>query len=376
MPAAAEKLNRSRPVGEQGGTTPTPITFQPRRDSPILDVLGYELQRALAFAAPRVVHGSADIRQPNFAISNTLLGETTINIDQISQTNPRTWIDPELKTYIKNLKPETGATRNWKYDNAGTKNNNTSTQTDKDITKLLSSTESADLDTLSNNIVSSTNTGQKPQADIARYKALTYDQIRQRDKQKQEGQLNTTNNRGVRPRDTEYADDFINLKIQSIRDGATISFRAFLTSFSDSSTINWNDLNYVGRQDTLKTFKGYVRGGSVAFKVAAFNVDDLKANYAKLNRLIKVAGVGSASSDDLYIRGPFCRITIGRWFRDTPVVFNSIKYDIQTADYSWEIDPAIQMPHLVDVSLDFAVLGDINGKPLNASSNDYLGYRG
>ena len=44
------------------------------------------------------------------------------------------------------------------------------------------------------------------------------------------------------------------------------------------------------------------------------------------------------------------------------------------ADYSWDISD--EMPHLVDVSLDFALLGDRAGNPFNATSNDYFNYIG
>jgi len=74
--------------------------------------------------------------------------------------------------------------------------------------------------------------------------------------------------------------------------------------------------------------------------------------YAKLNKLTKIAAVGAPLDGGLYIAGPLCKLTIGNWFTNTPVVFNSVKFDVQMADYSWDIDK--EMPQLVDVSLDFA----------------------
>jgi len=136
--------------------------------------------------------------------------------------------------------------------------------------------------------------------------------------------------------------------------------------------MSWNDINYVGRQDTLKSFKGVTRGGSIGFKVAALTEADMAINFTKLNNLVKIAAMGSSGGDANYVQGPMCSITVGRWFKNTPCIFNSIKYDVQTAEYSWDIDK--QMPHLVDVSLDFVILGDTSGKPLNASSNNYFNY--
>ena len=65
---------------------------------------------------------------------------------------------------------------------------------------------------------------------------------------------------------------------------------------------------------------------------------------------------------------------MGRWFKDTPVVMNSLKFDIQIAEYSWDIDKGV--PHLIDVSMDFTVLGDVNGNALNANTNNYFNYIG
>jgi hypothetical protein len=154
--------------------------------------------------------------------------------------------------------------------------------------------------------------------------------------------------------------------------GGSVKFRAFITSFSDGFNVSWNDINYVGRQDTLKAFKGVTRAGSLAFKVAAFNKADLGVCYSKLNTLGKIAAVGGPLNGGKYIAGPLCKITVGNWFTNTPCVFNSVKYDIQTADYSWDIDE--EVPQLVDVSVDFAILGDVSGKSLNSSTNRYFNF--
>jgi hypothetical protein len=223
---------------------------------------------------------------------------------------------------------------------------------------------------------------------ISNYRTLSYDQIKTRanNPSQQRPDFRKTlgivvkdgasvNVRGVTRGDQEYANDLISLRVTSMREPfPTINFRAFITSFSDNFNISWNDINYVGRQDTIKAFKGVTRAASVSFKVAALYESDMAINYGKLNRLVKMAAVGSSSDGGKYIVGPLCKITMGKWFTNTPCVFNSIKFDIQTAEYSWDIDK--QMPHLVDVSLDFAILGDVTGRPMDSANNDYFTYRG
>ena len=160
----------------------------------------------------------------------------------------------------------------------------------------------------------------------------------------------------------------IDLLIKSLTLGTSVKLKPYITTFSDGFTVGWNDLNYVGRQDTLKTFKGTTRAGNIAFKLPAYNQGELTANYAKLQSLVVIAGVGSAQNG--YISGPFCSITVGRWFKDTPCIFNSIKFDVQMAEYSWDI--LQQRPQIVDVSMDFVLLGDTTGAPLNSSTNQYF----
>lgn len=329
--------------------------------SVILNVLAYEAQRSLAFFTPRVVHGSSNLTN--------------------QETKPGYFQDNPTDFSIL-------------YSNGQESNRIDSPSY---IAKVLGKTDGEDeVGNLVNELFSPNS--KQPKANVEAYKTLTYDQIAKRAKDKSEGKAltdfrdglnlkgviitnytdlnNTVEGRGVTPGDRLYENDFVQLRVKSIRDNTTTYFRAFITNFSDNISPTWTDINYIGRQDTLKAFKGVTRNGSIAFKVAALRKKDLEFNYFKLNELIKSAGVGSATSGDTYIKGPLCKITVGNWFKDTPVVFNSIKYDVQMAEYSWEVAYGKQVPHIVDVSLDFSLIGDIKGDPLNAELNDYFNYKG
>ena len=163
--------------------------------------------------------------------------------------------------------------------------------------------------------------------------------------------------------------DFIPFSISSYAYSGSVSFTAFLTSFNDNISPSWEDVKYVGRQDTLKHFVGVTRTAGVGFKVAAFNRDDIDKIYGKLKNLIKYAGVGGVDKSTV-LTAPVVKLTLGSWFSGTPCVVTSIKYDVQLADYAWDIDKNI--PQLVDVSLDFFILGDKTGKALNSATNNYL----
>jgi len=408
----------------QGGADIAPYIFEPNRTSPILKVLRYAADRALAFFTPRIKHGSASLPTTSFQTSpfdpgnfytnpirTQAIGVLKAKLTEEQGSSAETAIDDSLKTYISNLVRDTGTKKVHKYDNVG----KTIVSDDKYIkalganakdnidTALATKNPSPLIDPFHPQIAISSTEGDKlatdqPLSVIDNYKTLTYGEIQTRVGSRRDG----TGARDFRedlklpkisyiggktpseyiaskgdvekrsPLSANTDSDFIDLIVGSKRNNTSVKFKAFITSFSDSFNMSWNDINYVGRQDTLKSFKGVTRGGSIGFKVAALTEADMAINFTKLNNLVKIAAMGSSGGDANYVQGPMCSITVGRWFKNTPCIFNSIKYDVQTAEYSWDIDK--QMPHLVDVSLDFVVLGDTSGKPLNASSNNYFNY--
>lgn len=406
---------------EQGGVNPIPITFDPKINTPTLKVLAYEADRLLALALPKIKHGKSGIANSITKQDSTYFqdsGITFIKLYTAFQQSQRNVLVLGEKSDLKDLnavysklvlstqaatfsKQEDGAYTNTKYV-AFDGIPHSLSDTNADYAKALRSKDgegilnqlsinnpSNDIDPIRLNSTDLAN-NECSKTSLSDYSTLTYDEIVARSKdtsdQREDFRLNlqkklrdgkgniikiipskSVNYRGV---DNNATDDFVKLEIKSLTGQGSVQFRAFITNFTDGFTTTWTDINYVGRQDTLKAFKGVTRGGSIGFKVAAFNAADLQLNYEKLNQLAKIVAIGSGKTGETYITGPVSSITVGRWFKDTPVVFNTLKFDIQLADYAWDIDK--QMPQLVDVSMDFAVIGDIKGDPYNASTNNYF----
>jgi len=417
-------IDSPKKTHKQGGVDPTPITFNPEISTPILKILAYEVDRLLSLALPKIKHGSVTLLDPNFndrvfKQSSELVLDPNFN-DRVFKQSSELVLDPyfndrvfkqssglvlEKNTYnednkhawyldIEFVDDKPNPNRNYAYV-LGHSAQTIELTTALKIKNLSNESEipvaSNDADKLANQDINSATAGNS----LSAYSTLNYNQIVARSndisdqrpdfrlnlqKNLRDGKGNTieiipsksVNVRGV---DNNATDDFVKLEIKSLtrQDNGvaeSVQFRAFITTFTDGFTTTWTDINYVGRQDTLKAFKGVTRGGSIGFKVAAFNADDLQLNYEKLNKLAKIVAIGGGKTGDTYITGPISSITVGRWFKDTPVVFNTLKFDIQLADYAWDIDK--QMPQLVDVSMDFAVIGDVNGNPYNASTNNYF----
>lgn len=153
------------------------------------------------------------------------------------------------------------------------------------------------------------------------------------------------------------ANDFAVIKLRSTRDNITLQFRSYIKGFSDSFTPSFSDVNYIGRPDTLKVFKGTTRQIGLSFIIPATSKDELKTIYKKLETLVKIGTMGK--KDGYYMQGPFLLLTVGGWCSETPIILGSLKYDTNPSEYTWDIDE--QVPQLVDVSMDCTVLGANDG---------------
>lgn len=158
--------------------------------------------------------------------------------------------------------------------------------------------------------------------------------------------------------------DFITIKIDDIQ------FTAYLTSFSDSISAAWNDLKYVGRQDTLKQFTGATRAVSFAILLPSLRKEDLAINMRKLEGVIGKTVVGSFEENSSYITGPIPKVQIGNLL-NAYCAFSSVKWDFDPMETSFDIDE--EMPHMLKVSFDAAVLGTNQDKLLNGADGNYFG---
>jgi hypothetical protein len=146
--------------------------------------------------------------------------------------------------------------------------------------------------------------------------------------------------------------DFVTLKIGPLGSSSPIVFRSYITNFSDSWTNTWEDTKLLNRLETIHSYRGVVRAGSIAFKVPALSSKDMDIIYGKLQSLVRVASIPKAPrTEGTMMKAPICSFTLGKWYINTPIAVNSVKYDIQMAEYAWDVDR--QLPQIVDVSMDF-----------------------
>lgn len=166
--------------------------------------------------------------------------------------------------------------------------------------------------------------------------------------------------------------DLLNITITP-EGGSAIRIKAYLTAFSDGITANWTDINYIGRQDTLKQFTGATRAVSFAVLMPSFNSVDVSLNILKLERIINATVVGSFNPGDVYLTAPLARLRIGGLI-NSYVAFSSVKWDFDPTEATFDIDKGL--PHLLKVSFDCAVLSTSllfgRGRLLNGAEGGYF----
>lgn len=143
-------------------------------------------------------------------------------------------------------------------------------------------------------------------------------------------------------------------------------FRAYLRDLSDSYTGEWNSTKYVGRAEPLYNYNGFNRSLGFSFNIAAHTRSELGPLYNKLNYLVG-STAPSYSSNQTFMRGVFCKVTVGDYLVQIPGFFTAINITWNT-NYPWEIGidenyeaiDTILVPHLLDIQAQFQPVHDFN----------------
>jgi hypothetical protein len=380
------------------------ITFEPKYTFPVLKALRYAADRALAAFSPTVKHGSSGIPTSVTKEGSTYFQDNIKTPLSIGGSNPG--YKSEVETYISKLKepvfdPSSNKAIGVDYTRLGEAGKDPVTRPFNEIV------EDGDFIPLANanKLVNDTDEGATQQSTYIKrenvkdlplssnYATLTYDQIIEKAGSTTPrrdfrldvslGKLDTnqkivryidnvdpeayiTKNGSVEQRsplnavvNDDRKSDFITLKIGSLGSSNPVVFRSYITNFNDSWTNNWEDTKLLNRLETIHSYRGTVRAGSIAFKVPALSSTDMDIIYGKLQSLVRVTSIPTAPrTEGTMMKAPICSFTLGKWYINTPIAVNSVKYDLQMAEYAWDIDK--QLPQIVDVSMDFKFIIGIN----------------
>jgi hypothetical protein len=141
-----------------------------------------------------------------------------------------------------------------------------------------------------------------------------------------------------------------------------MTFRATITALSDTFSGDWSPKKMIGRADPNYTYNGFNRAGGLSFSVYASDRDELPFIWRKLNALASYTAP-TYNVNSIAPEAPWMRITVGDLWNQQPIVLQSVGYTLAGTDITWEIniedDPEMmQVPHKIDVTLQFAIISD------------------
>ncbi len=158
--------------------------------------------------------------------------------------------------------------------------------------------------------------------------------------------------------------DLVKFRIAAIKNDTSgesvyIHFRAFINSFSDGYTADWNATKYVGRGENLYNYTGFGRGIEMSFDVYAQSKPELIPIYKKLNYLASTLAPDYGSNG--VMRGNMVKITMGGYLFEQPGFITSLNYTIpENATWDIAIDPSgnvdtsvKELPHMIKVQMSF-----------------------
>jgi hypothetical protein len=171
--------------------------------------------------------------------------------------------------------------------------------------------------------------------------------------------------------------DIIPFRITIFEPGKNPSYvylRAYLETFDDRYSGDWNSSNYIGRAESVFNYTGFKRDISFSLKIAASSEYELLPLYQKLN---KIVGTTAPSYSSTFMRGVFVKLTVGDYLKDTPGFFNSVSLTWDKS-YPWEIKTkealttTPSVPHILDISISFTPIHDFTpeiNKPFITDEN-------
>tara|TARA_R100000278_G_C5461162_1_gene160941 strand:+ start:243 stop:1043 length:801 start_codon:yes stop_codon:yes gene_type:complete len=97
---------------------------------------------------------------------------------------------------------------------------------------------------------------------------------------------------------TDHLAPNYSVELYHVPTGASVKFKGFVTSFTDSYSSNWNTEEAYGRMDPITTFQNTARTINIEWDVIAAHESEAKNNMAKCESLFRMLYPTYISGDD------------------------------------------------------------------------------
>jgi len=137
-----------------------------------------------------------------------------------------------------------------------------------------------------------------------------------------------------------YGPDIIKFYFYDIVNKKYIPFNATIKSLSDNNAAEWETVEYLGRPDKLKYYKGFTRSVSFNFTVNAHSIKELMPMWNRINYLTGLTRPANYTNQAAggFMVSPMVQLTLGDFYKNHNVTINSCNVTIPE-DASWETIP-------------------------------------
>ena len=155
---------------------------------------------------------------------------------------------------------------------------------------------------------------------------------------------------------TEEEIDFIPFRFEDMS-GNLIVFRAILSAITDAFTPSYAEQKYIGRPDKVYVYTGTDRLVSFTFDIYPKSDQELVRLWEKMNYLagLTYPSWAPAAGGGAGMVAPFCKLTIGDMFKDTPGYISGLTYTVQDTG-TWETTFA-KLPKYIQAQCTFVYIG-------------------
>lgn len=141
-----------------------------------------------------------------------------------------------------------------------------------------------------------------------------------------------------------------------------MTFRASITSLTDTFNPQWNPVQMIGRADPNYHYSGYSRDMNLDFTIYATDRDELKPIWRKLNALVGYTAP-TYNPNNIAMEGSWMRFTLGDLYVQQPAIMDSCTINLAGDDVSWEINiendgTNMQLPLKFNVSISLKLVTD------------------
>ena len=164
---------------------------------------------------------------------------------------------------------------------------------------------------------------------------------------------------GERATNTSYKDlDFCPFKFYDVNGDNSIVFRAILSGITDTFTPEYSSERYVGRPDSVYVYQGTTREINFTFDVYPKSDEELIRLWEKMNYLagLTYPDYASVNGGGFGMVAPFCELTIGQMYADTPGYISGLTYTVMD-EGTWEIGFA-KLPKYIQATCTFVYVGN------------------